>query len=85
MDPIPFDATYTPTTRRSVRIVHFRWHTIDRTERTNWSHRAASSSEIVRGTKREIEKGIVDRILSQSYDKRIRPGGYNNETGQNGE
>lgn len=36
-------------------------------------------------TKRELEKEIVDSILSQSYDKRIRPGGYNNQTGQNGE
>lgn len=35
--------------------------------------------------KRELEKHIVDEILGEGYDKRIRPSGINNKTGQNGE
>lgn len=34
---------------------------------------------------RELEKQIVDKILGEGYDKRIRPSGINNKTGQNGE
>jgi len=33
---------------------------------------------------RELEKQIVDKILGEGYDKRIRPSGINNKTGQNG-
>lgn len=36
------------------------------------------------GLNRELEKQIVDKILGEGYDKRIRPSGINNKTGQNG-
>lgn len=36
------------------------------------------------GMNRELEKQIVDKILGEGYDKRIRPSGINNKTGQNG-
>lgn len=38
------------------------------------------------GLSRELEKQIVDKILGEGYDKRIRPSGaFNNKTGQHGE
>lgn len=36
------------------------------------------------GFNRELEKQIVDKILGEGYDKRIRPSGKNNRTGSNG-
>lgn len=36
------------------------------------------------GLNRELEKQIVDKILGEGYDKRIRPSGFNNKTKKNG-
>lgn len=37
--------------------------------------KTAKSSELVQASSREMEKQIVDKILGEGYDKRIRPAG----------
>lgn len=56
---------------------------INKTKYNNKKYYSEAASK-PQGYNRELEKQIVDKILGEGYDKRIRPSGINNKTGQDG-
>lgn len=50
----------------------------------NATKRSLAALSKPQGYNRELEKQIVDKILGEGYDKRIRPSGINNKTGKDG-